>query len=170
MNNKVSNNLIYLASICIPTILIQTYLINDQLLVYLLISFVITIIILVYVFIYGLKKKIKSNILPLPLFIVTFIFFFMIVQYQSDVNNKTSDKLIILIEKYKKDNGNYPHSLTQLEGKYINRTPKIWIGLFPSNYIYYYDMRNNSFSLDQKYGRFGRVWQSSIGSWDYYGD
>jgi hypothetical protein len=170
MKQSTINLIIYTISICIPIAIIQLYLINDQLIAHLIIAMVIITIIYGIAFVYGLNHKKRAYILSLPIYILTFVIFFKIVQYQSVANNKTGEELIILIEKYKEDHKSYPYSLTQLEDKYISKTPKIWMGLISSNYIYYYDTRNNSFSLDEKYGRFGRVWQSSMGSWNHYGD
>ncbi len=163
--------LIYILSICTPIGFIQLYLINDRLLPILLITITIITLLYVVVLIYGLYYKKRVYILTMPLYIFTFFIFFKIVQFQDKSNIKKADNLILLIEEYKKDNHGYPNSLTQLEGKYINSVPKIWRGLIPSDYLYYFDTINNSFSLTHKFGKHGgKTWQSSMGSWDYYGD
>ncbi|WP_461791288.1 hypothetical protein [Pedobacter sp.] len=117
-----------------------------------------------------MNKKIKSYILSFPVYIISFFCFFKVVQFQDERNFTTANKLIALIEDHKKSNLNYPNALSELEGKYINCTPKIWRGLMASDYLYYYDKVNHSFSLTIKLGNAGKTWQSSIGSWDYFGE
>lgn len=163
--------LIYILSISVPISTIQLYLINDQLFAHLLILVAIITIIYVLVFTYSLIQKKKIFILSLPIYILTFFLFFKTVQFQDKSNLKAADEIINLIEKYKVEHNHYPSSLEQLKGKYISNVPQNWRGLIPYDYLYFYDTTNHSFSLNQKFGKYGgRVWQSSIGSWDYYGD
>ena len=47
---------------------------------------------------------------------------------------------------YKNDNGNYPNSLESLRPKYIDKLPKVWIGILPESFIYdYYEQTDHKF-------------------------
>jgi energy-coupling factor transporter transmembrane protein EcfT len=158
-------------SIFLPILTIQLYLLNVQTLPNLLILSFIFIVIIGALFLHGIRIKRWVYVISLPLVIITFFIFLKIVNYQDKLNTNTADYLIVLIEKYKSENKQYPTSLAQLRGRYVKSIPKIWLGLVPVEYIYYFDKKNKSFSLTKRFGKYeGNTWQSSLGSWDYYGD
>jgi hypothetical protein len=70
--------------------------------------------------------------------LINMILFFAVVRIQGKVTKDNAELLIQKIEMYKNDNGDYPVSLESLRPKYIDKLPKVWIGILPESFIYDY--------------------------------
>ncbi len=106
------------------------------------------------------KTDYKFNPTPLYIVLVPFISFltstFAVEKVAAFAREKAivkTDPLIVAIEKYKTENGEYPDNLESLKGKYIQEIPKVNVmGIR----VYQYEKRNSSFQLT-----FERLWHWS---------
>lgn len=171
MKNKLFRNLLISIGISLPMLLLQLYMINGLWLPQLLLILLLTLGIYIGLFVYGLNKKRNAYVALLPLSLLFFFSFFKLIQYQSEKGMTDGDRLVALLEKYKKEHGIYPNELEELEGKYIDHIPKNWSGVIAYPYLYYVSQKNKAFTINDTFGDYGgRIWDSTNGSWDYYGD
>lgn len=126
-----------------------------------------TIFLVIYSFI-GIRKRDIYLILLLPFYALSFFIFFKIINIQFKNSENNASKIIVSLEYYKKEKGEYPNKLSFLEPKYLSNVPKIWFGVFSEDYFYRYDAKNQSFSLAlQSEGKTGKIWESSLGQWQF---
>ncbi|KQB99367.1 hypothetical protein [Pedobacter sp. Hv1] len=131
-------------------------------------SIIFALIYLICFFI-GVFKKRVILILSLPVYIVSFILLFQLVNYQTDRNELNAEKLIKSLEQYKLKTGEYPDSLTELKPYYISNIPKVWFGMYSKEYGYSFNQKNESYSLSIQIGTQPyKIWESSMGVWQFF--
>lgn len=121
-------------------------------------------------FFIGIWKKKRYLIISLPVYIISFVLLFQLINFQSRRNEENADKLIKTLEAYKAKKGKYPNSLSELKPDYVSTVPKIWFCLFSNNYGYNYLPNENSYSLSIQIGNTKpyKIWESSMGVWQFF--
>ncbi|GEM_PF-3066031 len=117
-------------------------------------------------FVIGIFKKKKYLIASFPVYIISFILLFQLLNFQTDRNEHNAEELIKSLEKYKVKTGKYPDSLAELQPQFQSSIPKVWFGLFSRDYDYSLNKENRSFALSIQFGaKSYKMWESSMGVW-----
>jgi hypothetical protein len=96
-------------------------------------------------------KKQDKNVFPILLWsvpILTFVFSIWGSDFTREISRTiamdNADKLIIAIEKYKRNNNEYPNDISSLQPEYLKSIPKPWIMGISG---YKYEKKGNNFNL-----------------------
>lgn len=119
-------------------------------------------------FLIGIFKKEKYLIISFPVYILSFILLFQLINFQTDRNERKAEVLIKSLEKYKVKTGRYPDSLVELKPDDIPTMPKAWFGLFSHDYNYLLIKDDNSYILTIQTGNKPyTMWSSGLKEWQF---
>lgn len=134
-----------------------------------LILSVIFALIYLICFLIGIFKRKIYLILSFPIYIISFILLFIVINMQSRRNEANAEQLIKSIENYKIKEKSYPKTLLELQPKYQPAVPKVWFGVFSKEYGYSVNKKYGSYSLSiQVSNRPYKIWESSMGAWQFF--
>lgn len=86
------------------------------------------------------KNKIIYILISYIGFVLAYFYVDDIKDYNLKITMKNANKIILLLDEYKKEFGFYPNKLAELDGKYD--IPKSTLGIFPRDFIYMKDKKS----------------------------